>query len=142
MRQRHPKKVPKKGFHQKHGAAMIATLLFLTAIMIGFVLAGLFSSAREEEGFVETDRSSVAEQAANACAEIAIDKLGRDSTYAGNEDVSIDTGVTCHIQPIVFASTWTIETTATVNGRVANYKVVLNGRNPVDISSWQKVKNL
>lgn len=120
---------------------MITTMLILTAIMIGFLLAGLFSSVREKEGFVEIDRMSVAEQAANACADVAIDRLGRNASYAGNEDVAIDTGVTCHIRPIIFSSKWTIETTATVSGRVANYRVILNGRGPVDISSWQKVQN-
>lgn len=131
----------KKGVHQIHGGAMITTLLILTAIMIGFLLAGLFSSVREKEGLIESDRMSVAEQAANACADVAIDRLGRDANYAGNEDVSVDTGVSCHIRPVIFASTWTIETTATSNGRVANYRIVLNGRNPVDILSWQKVQN-
>lgn len=138
---RHKKRVHKNPLLEVRGGAMITTLLILTAIMIGFLLAGLFSAVREKEGFIETDTMEVAEQAANACAEIAIDRLGRDSTYAGNEEVVIDTETSCHIRPILFASQWTIETTATIQGRVANYRIVLNGRNPVDISSWQKVSN-
>lgn len=120
---------------------MITTLLILTAIMIGFLLAGLFSSVREKESIMETDFTSVAEQAANACAETAIDRLGRDGAYAGNEDIQISASVSCHIRPVIFASTWTIQTTATVKGRVANYQIILNGRSPVDILSWQKVQN-
>lgn len=127
--------------YETHGGAMITTLLILTAIMMGFLLAGLFSSVREKEGLTETDRMTVAEHAAVACADVAIDRLGRDENYAGNEDVQVDTNIVCHIRPVIFASTWTVETTATINGRVANYRIVLNGRNPVDISSWQKVQN-
>lgn len=118
---------------------MITTMLILMAIMLGFLLSGLFSSVREKEVLVDSDRISVADQAANACAEIAIDRLGRDETYAGSQVLDIDAGISCTIRPVLFATTWTIETTATVDGRTANYRIVLNGRNPVDISSWQKV---
>jgi hypothetical protein len=141
MRRRGKTTPHKNPLLEVRGGAMITTLLILTAIMIGFLLAGLFSAVREKEGFVETDKMGVAEQAANACAEVAIDKLGRDSSYAGNEDVSIDTGISCHIRPVLFASKWTIETTANIQGRIANYRIVLNGRSPVDIYSWQKVSN-
>lgn len=126
-------------FHQAHGGAMITTMLILMAIMLGFLLSGLFSSVREKEVLVDSDRVSVADQAANACAEVAIDRLGRDGAYAGNEVLSIDTGISCTIRPILFSTTWTIETTATVDGRTTNYRIILNGKNPVDISSWQKV---
>lgn len=131
----------KTAIHQIHGGAMITTLLILTAIMVGFLLAGLFASVREKEGILETDYTSVAEQAANACGEAAIDRLGRDEAYAGNESIQVSSNVSCQIRPIIFSGTWTIQTTATVNGRVANYQIVLNGRSPVDISSWQKVQN-
>jgi hypothetical protein len=128
--------------HQLRGSAMITTMLILTTIMLGFMLSGLFSSVREKESFAENDRMAVAEQAANACAEIAINRLGRDSaSYVGNEDILIDTNITCRIRPIIVSTTWTIETTATVDGRVANYRIVLNAISPVDISSWKKVQN-
>lgn len=120
---------------------MITTMLILTAIMLGFLLSGLFSSVREKEILVDSDRESVADQAANACADVAIDRLGRSESYAGSESISIDTAVSCTIRPIIHATTWTIETTATVDGRTANYRVVLNGRSPVDILSWQKVSS-
>lgn len=128
--------------HELRGGAMITTMLILTSIMLGFLLAGLFSSIREKESFLETDRMIVAEQAANACAELAIDRLGRDpDAYEGDEDVVIDTDVSCHIRPIIESTTWTIETTATVDGRVANYQIILDSIDPVDISSWKKVQN-
>lgn len=118
---------------------MIITLLILLAIMLSFAIVGIATVVRERQGFVEEHRNRLAEQAANACADVAIDRLGRDGAYAGNETVDLGGDITCTIRPIISQDGWTIQTESTVDGRVARYQIRLANRNPVDILSWSKV---
>lgn len=122
-----------------HGGVMVITLLILMAIMLSFAVVGIATVVRERQGFVEEHRMRLAEQAANACADVAIDRLGRDGAYVGNEVLDVGGDISCTIRPIISEDGWTIETESTVDGRVARYQIHLANRNPVDIVSWSKV---
>ncbi|MCW1891717.1 MAG: hypothetical protein KIH65_000535 [Candidatus Uhrbacteria bacterium] len=139
MKRRYSSNNPFRKIFRPHGGVMIITLLILLAIMLSFAIIGIATVIRERQGFVEEYRMKVAEQAANACGDIAIDRLGRDGAYAGNESLDIGGGITCTIRPIVASGGWIIQTESTVDGRVARYQIQLVNRNPVDITSWSKV---
>lgn len=121
------------------GGVMIITLLILMAIMLGFTIVGISTATREQQGFIESDFEMTADYAATACAETAIDRLGRDEAYVGNETISLEAGISCTIHPIVSSSPWIIDASSDVSGRVSRYRVTLSSRNPVDILSWEKV---
>ncbi|MFA5129803.1 MAG: hypothetical protein WC477_02655 [Patescibacteria group bacterium] len=126
--------------HPLHGGVMMITLLILMAIMLGFAIVGIATVLNDRQGYIEQADQRSAEQAANACADTAIERLGLSSSYAGNETVSLSNGVVCSIFPIISGGGWTIQAEAWVNNRVARVQVQMANRNPVDITSWTKVE--
>lgn len=122
---------------------MIITLLILMTIMLGFAIVGITIAVHERQGMTESTFRFEVEYAASACAETAIDRLGRDESYAGSETIDIDPvlGLSCTIRPIIASTTWTVEAESIFNGRVARYRVVLSSRNPVSIASWNKISS-
>ena len=126
---------------RKKGSVMVITLMVLLAIMLSFAVVGLTSIVRERQGLIEQYRQKRAENAAHACADSAIDRLGRNSEYAGDEVMNVG-GDSCEIRPIINGgSDWTIQAESIVDGSTARVEVVLTGRDPVAISSWEKVSS-
>jgi hypothetical protein len=118
---------------------MIISLMILLAILLGFAFIGALTLRGEEGGVVVSMHEGRARAAASACMESAIDRLGRDVSYTGDETVDLGGGLICTIRPILTGSDWTIEVEASVQGAVARQRVVLSARNPVTIDSWEEV---
>ena len=118
---------------------MIISMLVLGALTLTFILIGNLSLGRAAQIHVAMENKTLSEAAATACAEQAMDRLGRNAGYAGNETLDVADG-DCHIRPIIAdAGTWTLETTATSSGQHTNYRVTLSGIEPPTISSWTEL---
>ena len=72
---------------------MIVTLMILLSILLGFVFIGALSLRNEQEIVLTFMHEKQAEGAASACMETAIDRLGRDSDYSGDESLDLGDGV-------------------------------------------------
>lgn len=121
------------------GEAMIISVLILSAVMLSFSLVGMNSVVRHMQTNSSSENKKIAVQAATACLEIALDRLGRNASYTGNENISID-NLTCTIRPItVGVGTWTISSEGRSNNQYARYTVILSNRAPITISSWREV---
>ncbi len=118
---------------------MIVTLMILLAILLGFAFIGAVSLRNEREGVLTFMFERQAQSAASACMETAIDRLGRDENYAGDEMLDLGEGITCTIRPVVQSGTWTIESEAQVSKAIVRYRTVLTNRNPVEIDTWTRV---
>ncbi len=127
--------------HKMHGGVMIITMMIMMSIMLSFAVVGIATVLREGQEYGEDLNMRSAEQGANACADTAIERLGLNSSYTGNETVTLGNGTVCTIYPVINAGGWTIQTESWVNNRVARVQVVLDGRNPVSIVSWNKVEH-
>jgi hypothetical protein len=123
----------------KRGNVMIVTLLILLTIMLGFAFIGSVSLRNESEGVLMSLEERQAQSAASACMETAIDRLGRDENYAGDESIDLGGGITCTIRPVIAGATWTIESEAQVSDAIARYRVVLTSRIPVEIDTWSEI---
>lgn len=118
---------------------MIVALLILMSILLGFAFIGATSLRNEREGVLTFMHERRAQSSSSACMETAIDRLGRDAEYTGNEVLDLGNGVTCTIRPIIESGTWTIETEAQISNAIVRYRAVLTSRNPVVIDTWTEV---
>ena len=120
------------------GDVMLISLLILLAILLGFSVAGMILAVGESQGEAVSLSASTSRQAAAACMEAALDKIGRDAAYVGNESLTVGSS-TCMIFTVVSSTTWTLRTEATVVNEVSRQEVVLSDLAPVTILSWSEV---
>jgi hypothetical protein len=121
------------------GQTALIAMLILGFLTLGFVIIGLSSVISEMRTGSALENKGLASSAANGCLDEAIDKLGRDHEYVGNETLTIASS-TCVIRPIISTtSTWTIETSSQVSDQYARYRVILSSLTPVTVSSTKEV---
>lgn len=125
--------------HKAPGQVMLISILILSLLTLGSIIIGITAIVRESQSTSAMENKALASAAATACMEQAMDRLGRDIDYAGDEVLDV-VDMNCVIRPIVYdGAAWTIETYSWVNNQVARYRVVLTSRTPVYIESWQEV---
>mgnify|MGYP006900781810 FL=1 len=125
--------------HKAPGQVMLISILILSLLTLGSIIIGITAIVRESQSTSAMENKALASAAATACMEQAMDRLGRDIDYAGDEVLDV-VDMNCVIRPIVYdGAAWTIETYSWVNNQVARYRVVLTSRTPVFIESWQEV---
>jgi len=120
------------------GDVMLISLLILLAILLGFSVAGMILAVGESQGEAVSLSASTSRQAAAACMEAALDKIGRDADYEGNESLTVGSS-TCMIFSVVSSTTWTLRTEATIVNEVSRQEVILSDLSPVTILSWSEV---
>jgi hypothetical protein len=125
-------------FHLARGNVMLISLLILLAVLLGFAIVGMVLSVGEEQGGTAALNKAKARQASTACLETAMDKLGRDAAYAGNETVTV-ASTTCSILAVTSSTTWMIRAQATVGTEISRERVILSSRSPITIQSWTEV---
>lgn len=76
---------------------------------------------------------------AEACMEMALEKIGLDNDYAGNEVLNVD-GFTCRIRPVYkLDNQWIMEVEAQNGSNFYRYRVKLSNLDPMTVSSWLEV---
>lgn len=125
--------------HKLSGQVMLISILILGFLTLTAIVVGILSIARESQSTLAIENKTFAQAAAGACAEQAIDRLGRDESYAGNEIILVG-DVECQIRPVLFQDPeWIIETESQVGEQYARYRIVLATRAPVLIEFWKEV---
>lgn len=125
--------------HTAPGQTLVISLLVLGFLAVTFVAIGISSIVEDLQADAALYNKVLAGSAATGCMEHAMDSLGRNAAYAGNETLTIASS-TCAIQPIESStSTWTIKTSSQVGDQYARYLAILSSLSPVTISSWTEV---
>lgn len=107
------------------------TIVFAINLIGYFGRSNILTSELKDIGF------SLAE----GCAEKALLKYAENNTYAGNENITIDTRQ-CSILPIeTSGSDRILKTKVVVESTTSNIKVVFNGTD-MTIVSWEELSNL
>ena len=125
--------------HKAPGQVMLISIMILSFLTLSAIVVGLAAIARESRSTTVIENKALAAAAATACAEQAMDRVGRNELYSGNAVVEV-ADMECGIRPILFnAGTWTIETYAQVGQQIARFRLILSNRAPVEILSWEEV---
>ncbi len=118
---------------------MLISVIVLATIMLGFALVGSFTGSQALQTLTAIQNKKMAGALATACMEHAINRLGRNQGYTGNETLTSN-GASCTVRPVISGSgTWTLETEARVRNQWARYRVTLSERAPPEIASWEEV---
>jgi hypothetical protein len=125
--------------HAAAGQTALISILILGFLTMGFIAIGLTSVLSEMKIGTIIENKGLAITAANACLDQAMDRLGRDHEYTGNETLGVATS-TCTIRPIISTtSTWTIEAYSQVVDQYARYRLILTNLTPLTVSSTTEV---
>lgn len=125
--------------HEESGQVMVITLLILGFLALSFVLIGAATLGDEILVNLTLENKAYSVAAATGCMEQAMDRLGRNASYAGNETLNVASS-TCMIRPVIVGSgTWTLETWAQTSNQYTRYRAILTSRAPITIDSWAEV---
>ena len=86
-------------------------------------------------------QSDQARSYADACAEVALDRIRENISYSGSDSITFSNG-SCEIRPIIGAGTETptVETRGLVGESLRKVRIVLNQVRPqIVISQWLEV---
>ncbi|MEK7116302.1 MAG: hypothetical protein AAB879_02825 [Patescibacteria group bacterium] len=122
-----------------HGQALLISVLVLSTVLLGIGLLSVTMLVTSSQSMITLANKRIAAAAATACMESAINRLGRNGSYVGNETLTV-ASTTCSIRPIVVSSTpIVIEVWASVANQFARERAILSNRSPIVISSWIEV---
>ncbi|HLD31226.1 MAG TPA: hypothetical protein VJB41_03470 [Patescibacteria group bacterium] len=128
-----------KKYKNQNGAAMVISVLILSVVMLSMALTGTSSFMREIQIIEAAKNKKISLSAANACIELAMDRLGRNINYQGNETIN-NGALLCDILAINPGPPWTIKTEASRGNQSAKMQAVLSSRSPVIIDSWEEIE--
>lgn len=118
---------------------MVISMLVLGAMTLSFILIGNMSLGQSAQVNAVLENKALSSAAATACAEQAMDRLGRNAAYAGNENLNVASS-TCYVRPVIIGvGTWTLETAATSSEQHTYYRIRLSAIAPPVISSWTEL---
>ncbi len=121
----------------EHGYALIACVLVITSMMLLAATGIARMQLTTQSSNTTLTNLLMAQALAEGCADTALLELSQDSSYTGDETITIGSD-TCIIRPVLSGPT-TIETEASKNGSVYRLRIELSSTNPVTISSWERV---
>lgn len=127
-----------KKYKNQNGAAMVISVLILSVVMLSMALTASTSFMRELQIIEASKNKKIALGNANACLELAINRLGRNIAYQGNETINSG-ALLCDILPINPGPPWTIRAEASHGNQNAKMQAVLSSRSPVAIDLWEEV---
>ena len=125
----------------EQGIVIMLGILILGAVGIAISVASILSGINQSLTSGVEIESAQARALANACAEVALNKLRLQPSYAGNETIAIDNDV-CQIRPVLNSgtSTPTIQTQATKRSSTKRVQIIISARNPrIQLGSWTEV---
>lgn len=118
---------------------MLISIMILSFLTLSAIVVGIAAIARESRSTMAIENKALATAAATACAEQAMDRLGREETYSGNEVLDV-ADMECGVRSILYHdNTWTIETYSQIGDQIARFRLILSNRAPVVIDSWEEV---
>lgn len=126
---------------QECGYITLLTVLIVSAVGAAVSVSLLLISIGSSKSELTYDESSRARALANACAENALERLRKQSSYTGNETLGFSQG-SCEILPIGGSGNTnrTVEVVGTVGDIQRKVKVEILQIDPkMEISTWREV---
>jgi hypothetical protein len=121
------------------GFGTLYIVIILGSAALGLALYISTSSFWSIRGSIDGRQSDKAKALANACAEIALEMMRENNSYAGSDDLSLE-GSTCNYSVSnTGGATRLVEVSATVGNIVRKLEISTSAFNPIEIEYWQEV---
>lgn len=127
--------------NKKRAYVTLLAVIVLSSVAVVMVTASLLISTENLQANGRVRTALEAKALAESCGEIALNKLKINTSYTGNESITLSFG-SCQIQTITGAGNTnrTIQTLATKDGITKRLTIVVQTVNPTTIiTSWQEV---
>ncbi len=121
------------------GYIAITSAVVISLLLMAITFALSFSSFFGRFNVFDSQTKEISQALAEACAENALLKLAQNSSYAGNETITVKAPDTCDILTIeTNGSQKTIKTRATFQKTTTNVKIIANMPGP-QLVSWEEL---
>ncbi|MEQ1849515.1 MAG: hypothetical protein ABL890_02920 [Candidatus Peribacteraceae bacterium] len=133
-------KISLQSWHR--GYVLLISTLFIGAIASAILTSVLMLGTNSGLVHFSVQQSARAVAAAEACAEIGLEALRNNPSYAGDETHTLDTGVTCEVLSIGGTGNTNrlLCTEGVVGDTTRRLEIVISSLYPqIRISSWQEV---
>jgi hypothetical protein len=130
-----------KYFTRKRGFVTLVSVIILGTMGVVIVTGNISVVTDNIVGVSTFEQSKQARALADSCAEIAIDKLKVNNTYAGNENITLPFG-SCSVGTISGTGNTnrTFETSSTFKSVTKKLNISISIINPVtQITTWDEV---
>ncbi len=128
-------------FARNNGFITLLSMLVASAIGIAIAIPLLLSALDGTRASLVRQQGVQARALADACAEVALEKLGDSKSYAGEETLTLSTG-TCTILPVLGSGNKerTVQTIGAAGDAVRKLWIDISDLKPsVTVSSWREV---
>lgn len=122
--------------NQSSGFILLMTSIVISAILVAVVFSLSFSGFFIRFNLLDSYNKEASLNLANACGEIAVLELIKDSNYSGNKTYTIS-GDSCGVL-LISPSSFEIKTTAVKYGAVSNLVINLDPTT-LAITRWREV---
>jgi hypothetical protein len=125
-----------------NGYIAITSAIIISLLLMVIVFALSFSSFFGRYNIFDSQTKEISQALAEACAEKALLNLSQNSSYPGNETITVKSPDTCDILTIeTSGSQKTIKTRATFQKTATNIKIIASTTPNLSIVSWEEVPN-
>lgn len=126
----------KNNFHKGFSTLLIVIILGGVALTLVLTLAA--SSVWSMKGSVDSGISNQAKSLVNACAEVALEAMREDNSYAGTNNITLQ-GATCtYTVTNTGGTTRSITVSGVVRDITRKLLITTSTFNPLVIASWQE----
>lgn len=123
------------------GYIAITSAVIISLLLMAITFALNFSSFFGRFNVFDSQTKEISQALAEACVENTLLKLAQNSSYAGNETITVKSPDTCDILTIeTNGSQKIVKAKATFQKTTTNVKVVVNMPGP-QIVSWEELPN-
>lgn len=124
---------------KNRGFSTLLIVILLGGVALAFTLTLSTSSLWSIRGSIDSKTSNTAKSLASACAEVALEAMRENNSYAGTGEVTLN-GNTCSYTVINTGGTMrSISVISAINDITRKLSITTNFFNPLIISSWQEV---
>lgn len=124
----------------QHGYVALLSVLIVGAACLTIGITLLITGADSQRSVLVTQQSTQARNLASACAEEALQQLHDNTSFTGNNNLSLGQGSCGYTVSNTGGNNRTIDSMGTVNGIVRKLKVYVTiNATSISITSWQEV---
>lgn len=122
---------------QQRGFILLISAVIIAAVLTAVVFAVSFRGFYTRFDLLDNENKERSLALAEACGQLAVLKRVQNSSYAGNEALSVGSE-SCKVRPVLVPGDIVIETTASVSGAFSNVTIDLD---PVtlNVKRWREV---
>ena len=127
-------------YSKKPAYVALISVLIVGLVGVTIAVSSMLRGIAITKSAISLDHSGLAKAYANSCADEALERIHKDSTYTSTDSISFDTDSCSYTITNTGGDTRQIDAEATASTTTRNVQVILSDIDPIAITSWQEVE--